>query len=181
MCEVKELKMMRKNRREFIRFGVSAVSAYTVLGVPLLSAQTSLQGWVTSRERKFEPISSLAWRPASPSFSAAIQLDPALRLQPILGFGAALTDASCYLLNRMDARARAALLAEFFSSSGLRLSVARVCMGASDYSTTAYSFDESPEPDPELQRFSIAHDREYILPTLREADRKSTRLNSSHY
>src|ERR1700722_19282845 len=153
---------MRKSRREFIRFGVSAVSACAVSGVPLLSAQPQLQGWVTSRDRKFQPMSALAWRSASPSFSAGIQLDPALRLQPILGFGAALTDASCYLLHRMDARTRSALLAEFFSSSGLRLSVARVCMGASDYSTTAYSFDESPEPDPELQRFSIGHDREYI-------------------
>jgi glucosylceramidase len=151
---------MRKSRREFVRFGVSAISACAVSGVPLLSAQPQLHGWVTSRDRKFEPISALAWRSASPSFSAGIQLDPALRLQPILGFGAGLTDASCYLLHRMDARA--ALLAEFFSSSGLRLSVARVCMGASDYSTTAYSFDESPEPDPELRRFSIAHDREYI-------------------
>src|SRR6185369_4720668 len=32
----------------------------------------------------------------------------------------------------------------------------------------AYSFDEG-EPDPELSRFSIDHDREYILPILREA------------
>jgi glucosylceramidase len=168
--------MMRKNRREFIRFGVSAVSACAVSGVPLWSAQSQLRGWVTSRDRKFEPISSLAWRSAGPSFSAAIQLDPALRLQPILGFGAALTDASCYLFNRMDSRSRAALLAEFFSSTGLRLSIARVCMGASDYSTTSYSFDESPEPDPELQRFSIAHDREYILPTLRDATKANPDL-----
>src|SRR3984957_13570959 len=134
--------MMRKHRREFIRLGVSAVSACAVSGVPLFSAQPQLHGWVTSRDRRFDPISALAWRSTTPSFSAAIQLDPAMRLQPILGFGAALTDASCYLLNRMDVRARAALLAEFFSSSGLRSSVARVCMGASDYSTTAYSFDE---------------------------------------
>ncbi len=45
----------------------------------------------------------------------------------------------------------------------------RTCIGASDYSRTAYSFDESPVPDPDLKRFSIAHDREYILPVLREA------------
>ena len=176
MGEVEELKMMRKNRRDFIRFGVSAVSACAVSGVPLFSAQPHLQAWATSRDRKFELISSLAWRSAGPSLSAAIQLDPALRLQPILGFGAALTDASCYLLNRMDARAREGLLAEFFSSSGLRLSVARICIGASDYSTTSYSFDESPEPDPALQRFSIAHDREYILPTLRAATKANRDL-----
>ena len=48
------------------------------------------------------------------------------------------------------------------------LSVCRTCIGSSDYSTKLYSFDEG-EPDPELTRFSIDHDREYILPILREA------------
>src|SRR5260370_32802429 len=49
------------------------------------------------------------------------------------------------------------------------LSVARTCVGASDYATKPYSFDDSPEPDPELKHFTIEHDREYILPTLRAA------------
>jgi len=31
-----------------------------------------------------------------------------------------------------------------------------------------YSFDEG-EPDPDLKRFSIEHDRAYVWPTLREA------------
>jgi glucosylceramidase len=49
------------------------------------------------------------------------------------------------------------------------MSVARTCVGASDYSTSAYSFDDGSGPDPGLKRFSIEHDRGYILPTLREA------------
>lgn len=32
-----------------------------------------------------------------------------------------------------------------------------------------YSFDDGTEPDPELKRFSIDHDRQWILPALREA------------
>jgi glucosylceramidase len=32
-----------------------------------------------------------------------------------------------------------------------------------------YSYDESPEPDPELKKFSIEYDKAYILPVLREA------------
>jgi glucosylceramidase len=48
------------------------------------------------------------------------------------------------------------------------LNVCRTCIGASDYSTEAYSYDEG-EPDPELKRFSIDRDREYILPMLRQA------------
>jgi glucosylceramidase len=47
-------------------------------------------------------------------------------------------------------------------------SVCRVCLGSSDYATEMYSFDEG-EPDPEMQRFSIGHDKAYVLPMLRQA------------
>jgi glucosylceramidase len=48
------------------------------------------------------------------------------------------------------------------------LNVNRTCMGSSDYATHMYSYDEGA-PDPDLKRFSIDHDRKYILPMLREA------------
>jgi glucosylceramidase len=48
------------------------------------------------------------------------------------------------------------------------LSTGRVCLGWSDYSTKVYSYDDG-EADPELTRFSIDHDREYIVPMLRQA------------
>jgi glucosylceramidase len=54
-------------------------------------------------------------------------------------------------------------------SSFLRLSVGRTCIGSSDYSRTAYTFDDAPRPDLGLTHFSIDHDCSYILPTLREA------------
>jgi glucosylceramidase len=50
----------------------------------------------------------------------------------------------------------------------LGLSVGRICVGSSDYSTKLYSFDDG-DADPDLTRFSIEHDREYILPMLRQA------------
>ena len=39
-----------------------------------------------------------------------------------------------------------------------------------------YSFDESAEPDPELKKFSIDHDKAYILPVLREARKANPEL-----
>ena len=41
-----------------------------------------------------------------------------------------------------------------------------MCIGAADSAATLYSYDEG-DPDPDLKRFSIDHDREYILPILR--------------
>ena len=46
------------------------------------------------------------------------------------------------------------------------LNVCRTCIGSSDYSTEVFSYDEG-EPDPEMKRFSIAHDQAYVLPMLR--------------
>lgn len=85
-----------------------------------------------------------------------------------LGFGVALTGASCYLLNEMDPDARKVLLEDVFSPKGLNLSVARVSIGASDYSAELYSYDDVPF-DTALEHFSIAKDEEYIIPMIRQA------------
>lgn len=98
-----------------------------------------------------------------------IYLDPAQRCQEILGFGGAFTDASCYLLSRLSPERRQSLLSELYGPTGLRLSIGRTCIGSSDYSRNAYTYDDSPQPDPELKQFSIDHDRAYILPALVEA------------
>jgi len=62
-------------------------------------------------------------------------VDPGQRKQEILGFGAALTDASCYLFYKLNSQEREALVSELFGPAGPRFSVVRTCIGASDYST----------------------------------------------
>ena len=54
--------------------------------------------------------------------------------------------------------AREKLFHELFHPSEMGLYVCRTCIGPSDYSTELYGFDEG-EPDPELRRFSIDHDK----------------------
>jgi glucosylceramidase len=165
--------MSLATRRDFLRIAtVTGASIAASRGVPLwarAAAASSARVWTTSKERKFEEVKTLAWRPAGASLSTGIQLDGGELRQEVLGFGGALTDASCYLLDKLNPQRRQALLADLFGPTGLRFSVARTCIGSSDYSTSAYSFDDSPEPDPELKRFSIDHDRKYILPSLRAA------------
>jgi glucosylceramidase len=57
----------------------------------------------------------------------------------------------------------------------MNLNVCRTCIGASDYSTDVFSYDEG-EPDPEMKRFSIAHDQAYVLPMLRQARKVNPEL-----
>jgi len=104
-----------------------------------------------------------------------VTLDPAKRFQDVLGFGAAFTDAACYTFNRLEAAARESLFHELFHPAEMGLNLCRTCIGASDYSTEVFSYDEG-EPDPEMKRFSIAHDQAYVLPMLREARKVNPEL-----
>jgi len=163
--------MRHTTRREFLKFSVTGAVALSGSANAFLRAASTPtpRAWQTAKDRRFQQIDVSPWRTSNQSPTKVISLDPGRRFQNILGFGAAFTDASCYLFNRMDSKSRQDLLSDLFSPQHLCLSVARTCIGSSDYATKPYSFDDSPEPDPELKSFTIAHDREYILPTLRAA------------
>jgi glucosylceramidase len=102
-----------------------------------------------------------------------VAIDSSKRFQRMHGFGAAMTDASAELFSRLPAAKRRALMTELFgrANGGLGLSFMRVTVGASDFSRTHYSYDDTPgnAPDPGLRYFSIAPARQYVLPRVREA------------
>lgn len=84
------------------------------------------------------------------------------------GFGVALTGSSCYELSVMPKEKRAEFLADIYGENGLNLSVARVSMGASDYSTSVYTYCDMPG-DIALETFSVKTDEEFIIPMIKEA------------
>jgi len=158
-----------RTRRDFLKASTVAV-AIAEAAAPAFS-QTPLTRIAvrrTTAAKKYAEESPLEWRPAAAAAPAAIELDPSRTHQEVLGFGAAFTDAACYTLNRLSPSAREQLLRELFHPTEMNLSVCRTCMGASDYSTKLYSYDDG-EPDPELRRFSTEHDRAWILPALRQS------------
>lgn len=166
-----------QNRREFLKataasvacaaLGSDEISASSVQGAP--APKPEIEVFVTDASRRHQRGSSLRWSESRTSAAAAsITIDPTAKGQPILGFGAALTDAACYVISQLPEGPRSGLLTELFSPREMGFSVCRICIGSSDYSRSVFSYDEG-EPDPELTRFSIDHDREYILPTLRAA------------
>ena len=105
--------------------------------------------------------------------SEVIAIDPSRRFQKMHGFGAAMTDASAQLLSQLPADKRKAIMAELFGRgpNGLGLSFTRLTVGASDFSTSDYSYDDTPGnvPDPQLRHFSTDPARKYVLPRVREA------------
>jgi glucosylceramidase len=175
---------IQRTRRDFLKFsaaGLAASAAAEALGArpspnPTGPRSGEITVRVTDEKRRFEIVPALAWRPNSGKLSGKIiTLEPEKKFQEILGFGAAFTDASCYIFSQLPDDSRQRLFHELFHPSELGLNVCRTCIGASDYSTEVYSFDEG-EPDPDLKRFSIEHDRGYLLPALRQARKVNPEL-----
>ena len=164
-------------RRSFLKTTAGAAASLSWKAAPSLGSSAtfeepspgSIAVRVTDVTRKFKAAPPLNWRSskAAPN-SQAIMLYPGTKFQEYLGMGGAFTDAACYMFNQLSPSVREQLFHEMFHPSEMGLSVGRVCIGSSDYSTKVYSYDEGG-PDPELQRFSIEHDRAYILPVLRQA------------
>jgi len=85
----------------------------------------------------------IAWtKVAKRSAAADVTVDPTKTAQTILGFGAAFTDAACFTLSRLSDSDRANLLHTMFGRDQHALSMGRIPIGASDYSTAAYSYDD---------------------------------------
>jgi glucosylceramidase len=110
---------------------------------------------------------------AGASSAPIIQVNANQKYQEMIGFGAAMTDASAYLINnKMSGPDRERLLQDLFGrDSGIGFSFVRVPMGASDFSLRHYTYDDMPASatDSSLAHFSIDADRADKLPMLRRA------------
>jgi len=126
---------------------------------------------ITSSKQRFAAAPPVPWRPVAKPPDAEInpefvQFFTSNKFQEILGFGGCFSDAACYVINQLHQPLREQLLHELFHPTELALNVNRTCIGAADSAAMVYSYDEG-EADPDLKRFSIDHDREYILPILK--------------
>jgi glucosylceramidase len=163
----------------------SALAASTAgAAAPARLEGAAVQAWITTGDQ-----SRLLSREPDASFSSAmvkmaagtpvIEVDPATSYQQIAGFGAAITDASAWLIQqRMTPAQREALMRELFgrgevkgAGQGIGLSFTRLTIGASDFSRSHYSFDDMPagQSDPQLTHFSIDPQRETVLPAVKAA------------
>ncbi|OGX84600.1 glycoside hydrolase family 30 protein [Hymenobacter glacialis] len=101
-----------------------------------------------------------------------IEINEQQAYQTMDGFGYCLTGGSARLLHQMHAAERARLLLELFDTAGSAIGVSylRLSIGASDLDDRVFSYDDLPagQTDPTLARFSLAPDREHLLPMLRE-------------
>jgi len=125
------------------------------------------------------------WQSASvfkPSFGwdmLDLNLDPASaaeKSRPVAGFGACFNELGWTSLSALGEQDRESVLHELFDpAAGARLSYCRMPIGANDFATGAYSYDET-DGDFELKQFSIEHDRQTLIPFIHAAQRHQPKL-----
>ena len=110
------------------------------------------------------------WRDAAPGDTGpTVYVDPARRFQTLLGFGGAFTEAAALTWQQLaPAQAGALLHAYFDPVQGHGYTLCRVPMGSSDFGLGNYAHAETPD-DFALASFSIARDRQHILPFIQAA------------
>jgi glucosylceramidase len=138
------------------------------------STMPNVQVWLSTADRRLR----LVQQPdiemtADESLPADVVIDISRKYQSIVGFGAAMTDSSAWLLqNKLSDPQRDALLHEMFGPPpNLNLNMMRLTIGASDFSLRQYTLDDLPvgEVDPQLQHFNVAANLRDVIPTVRQA------------
>ena len=108
-----------------------------------------------------------------------IKIDNSQRFQTYIGVGAAITDASAFLINeKLSEKARNDLMQELFSKDGLNLSFTRLSIGASDFSQTHYSLNDMPkgQTDVGLKNFNLDAMPKSVLPIAKMAKQINPQL-----
>ena len=104
-----------------------------------------------------------------------ITVDSTQKFQSVDGFGFTLTGGSAEVINGLGATVRNNLLQELFSqvNNGISISYLRISIGASDLSSSVYSYNDLPagQTDPGLTQFSLEKEKAGgtgLIPLLKE-------------
>lgn len=90
--------------------------------------------------------------------------------QNIIGWGGAFTDSSGINLYSLPKSLQEKLVESYFGETGLKYNIGRVPIGGTDFSTRAYSYDDTEVTDYELKHWALAtEDLEYKIPFIKKA------------
>lgn len=132
-------------------------------------AGQGIQWYSSSRLRRWQAISGLTLTPpAANMFDQHVQIALDQPAQPIEGFGGAFSEKGWQALSSLPVLKRNEALAALFGDRGAALNLCRTPIGANDISRGWYSYDETPG-DFSLEHFSVANDRETLIPFIKAA------------
>jgi len=144
-----------------VHLASAVVAVVLSWAAPAFAQQVAPAAWITTADgaERLTPYQAGVWGAAAADV-LSLHVDPTVTYQEIHGFGASITDASAWLIQRkLNRNQRAALLQDLFGrDGGIGLSATRLTIGASDFSRTHYSYSSGPG------RFSLSAARRDVVP-----------------
>jgi glucosylceramidase len=140
---------------------------------PLTLHAQQVNVWRTNADRsELLTHQRLAKSTAPDPAATTIVVDDTKPMQPIEGFGFAMTGGSAQLIHHMSPSARHKLLKELFGTGKDDMSVSylRLSIGASDMNDHVYTYDDlaAGETDPTLAHFTLGEDEKDVIPVMKE-------------
>ena len=135
-----------------------------------------LRWWLSARDGEQRLSEQPPLRPAQADRAAApLWVDTTRRFQKLLGFGGAFTEAAATTWQRLSPARQQAFLRDCFDPvHGHGYTLCRVHMNSCDFSLGNYAHVEQPG-DVALASFSIARDRQALLPMIHAAQQVAGR------
>ena len=170
----------RWNRRRILKTAAcTALAGFTRAAAQEQPLHDGRLTFVTTTESK-------PWQPGAiskPEFgwdTLNLNIDPDRKApdasRPIEGFGGCFNELGWTSLRTLDEPDRETVLRELFDpTAGARFTLCRIPIGANDFATEAYSYDET-DGDFDLAHFSIEHDRQTLIPFIQAAQRHQPKL-----
>lgn len=98
-----------------------------------------------------------------------IKVYPDIKRQEYIGIGGAITESTAYNISKLSPEKQEEIYRAYYSEEGSHYSVLRTHMGSADFSMKSYSYNDYERPDPDLTKFNIDGDRDYLLPAIKRA------------
>jgi glucosylceramidase len=133
---------------------------------------TEASAWQSSR--MFKP--TFSWEMLNLNVDPSQTTQTGNAAEPMQGFGGCFNELGWTSLQALSEADRESVLHELFDpTAGARFTYCRMPIGANDFATEAYSYDET-DGDFDLKHFSIDHDRKTLIPFIHAALRHQPKL-----
>ncbi len=95
--------------------------------------------------------------------------------KPLFGWGCCISEICAKAIFGLSKDKQKAIYDELFGSDGCGFDYCRLSIGANDFAESWYSYDEV-DGDYELENFSTDRDKKYIIPAIKEAQKRSEKI-----
>lgn len=163
------MKKTTQNRTTGMNF---RIMIYFVIMISFIkmNAQT-VTPWITSGDQTklLQQQASVSFGTNSGTNPSTVTINAGTTYQTMDGFGYTLTEGSCEVISGMAATQQNQLLNDLYNpATGLNANVVRISIGASDLSSSSYSYNET-SGDVNMNNFSLnGPDLTYLVPILKK-------------